>query len=72
MSSRSICPLQACRQLTVKLFIQGHPQSARVPHVADFKSAYISFIICPRGLGCQNNLLEIMGWESSHLVRFDR
>ena len=38
--------------------------------VADFKSAYISLIIGPRGLQCETNLQEIMGWESSD-VRFD-
>ena len=50
------CPLQRCRHLTLKLLIQGHPRSAKVPHVADFKSAYISLIIGPRGLQCETNL----------------
>ena len=35
------------------------------------KSAYISLIIGPRGLGWQTNLYEIMGWESFDVVRFD-
>ena len=35
------------------------------------KSAYISFIIGPRGLVCQANLYEIMGWQSLDVVRFD-
>ena len=35
------------------------------------KSAYISLIIGPRGLVCEANLWEIMGWESSDVVRFD-
>ena len=35
------------------------------------KSAYISRIIGPRGLVCQANLQEIMGWESFDVVRFD-
>ena len=35
------------------------------------KSAYISLIIGPRGLECDPNLEEIMGWESSDVVRFD-
>ena len=30
---------------TFDLLIQGHPQSAEVAHIADFKSAYISLII---------------------------
>ena len=45
------CPLQPCTHLTLKLLIQGHPRSAEVTHIADFKSAYISLIIGPRGLG---------------------
>ena len=51
--NRYTCPLQPCRLLTLKLLIQGHPQSAKVPHVADFKSAYTSLIIGPRGLQCE-------------------
>ena len=35
------------------------------------KSVYISLIIGPRGLVCQANLYEIMGWESFDVVRFD-
>ena len=49
------CPLQPCRHLTLKLLIQGHPRSAKVPHIADFKSAYISLIIGPTGLQCETN-----------------
>ena len=71
MYNRYTCPLQSVRHLTSKLFIQGHPQSAKVPHIADFKSAYISFIVGPRGSACETNLQEIMSWESSDAVRFD-
>ena len=39
--------------------------------IVKHKSAYNSLIIGPRGLECQNNLLVIMGWESSDVVRFD-
>ena len=39
--------------------------------IAKFKSAYNSLIIGPRGLQCETNFLEIMGWESSDVVRFD-
>ena len=46
-------------------------RSAKLSHVADFKSAYMSLIIGPRGLQCETNLQEIMGWESSGAVRFD-
>ena len=42
--------------LTLKLLIQGHLQGAKVPHIADFKSAYISVIIGPRGLQCETKL----------------
>ena len=42
--NRYICPLQPCRHLTLKLFIQGHPRSAKVPYIEDFKSAYIPLI----------------------------
>ena len=35
------------------------------------KSAYISRIIGPRGLVCEANLYEIIGWESSNVVKFD-
>ena len=30
MYDRYICPLQPCKHLTLKLLIQGHPQSAKV------------------------------------------
>ena len=72
MYNRYICPLQACRHLTLKRFIQGHPQSAKVPHVADFKSAFFSLIIDPRGLAREANLYKIMGWEYFDVVQFDR
>ena len=65
MYNRYTCPLQPCRHLALKLLIQGHPQNAKVFHVADFKCAYISLIIAPRGLACETNLSEIKGWESS-------
>ena len=54
--NRYTCPLRPCRYFTLKFLIQGHPQSAKVPHIVDFKSANISFIIGPRGLQCQTNL----------------
>ena len=34
------------------------------------KSAYKSLIIGPRGLQCETKLQDIMGWESSDMVRF--
>ena len=59
------------KHLILKLLIQGHPPSAKIPDMADFKSAYISFIIGSSGLQCETNLYEIMGWESCDVVRFD-
>ena len=56
MYNRYTCPLQFCRHMTLKLLIQGHTQSAKVTHIADFKSAYVSLIIGPRGLQCETNL----------------
>ena len=37
---------------------------------AKLKSVYNSFIIDPRGLQCETNLQDIVGWEASD-VRFD-
>ena len=65
------CPQQPCTHLTLNLLIEGHPQSAEVTHIADFKSAYIFLIIGPRGLQCEANLWEIKCCESSDVVRFD-
>ena len=45
--------------------LQGQMSTAKL------KSAYNSFIIDPRGLQCETNLYNIMGWESSDVVRFD-
>ena len=42
--------------LAYLLLIQGHPRSAEVTHIEDFKSAYISLIIGPRGLQYEANL----------------
>ena len=39
--------------------------------IAKPKSAYNSLTIGPRGLQCETNLQEIIGWESSDVVRFD-
>ena len=39
--------------------------------IAKLKSAYNSLIIGPRGLQCETNLQEIMGWESFDVFRFD-
>ena len=38
--------------------------------IAKLKRVYNSFIIDPRGLQCETNLQDIVGWESSD-VRFD-
>ena len=47
------------------LLLQGQTRTAKL------KSAYNSIIIGPRGLQCETNLWEIMGWESFDVVRFD-
>ena len=39
--------------------------------IATLKSANKSLIIGPRGLGCETNLQEIMGWECFDVDRFD-
>ena len=39
--------------------------------IAKLKSGYNLLIIGPRGLQCETNLYEIMGWESFDVVRFD-
>ena len=39
--------------------------------IVNFKSGYNLLIISPTGLQCETNLLEIMGCESSDVVRFD-
>ena len=51
--------------LTLGPLHQGQTRIARL------KSAYNLLIIGPRGLLWQSNLLEIMGWESFDVVRFD-
>ena len=38
--------------------------------IAKLKRAYNSFIIDPRGLQCETNFQDTVGWESSD-VRFD-
>ena len=40
----------------MQTFSQGHPRNAKVPHIADFKSAYIFLIIARKGLACETNL----------------
>ena len=39
--------------------------------IAKLKSAYNSLILGPGGLVYETNLLEIVGWESSDVVRFN-
>ena len=51
--------------------LHSRSQNAKGSHIVHFKSAYVSLIIGPRGLACLTNLEEIMGWESSDVVRFD-
>ena len=48
----------------LELLLQGQTRTAKL------KRVYNSFIIDPRGLQCETNLQDIVGWESSD-VRFD-
>ena len=45
-------------------FTQGQTKTAKL------KSAYNLLIIDPRGLQCETNLWESIGWKSSEVVRF--
>ena len=69
MYNRYTCLLQPCRHLTLKLLIQDHPRSAEVPHVADFKSSYISLIIGSRGLQCEKRYRK--SWARNLLMWSD-
>ena len=51
--------------LTLSPLLQGQTRTAKC------KSAYNSLIIAPRGLQCETNLQDIMGWESSDVVIYD-
>ena len=44
--------------------LQGQMRTSKL------KNAYNSLIIGPRCLQCETNFQEIMGWESSDVVRF--
>ena len=39
--------------------------------IAKLTIAYNSLIVSPRDLQCETNLLEIIDWQSSDVVRFD-
>ena len=45
MYNRYTCPLQPCKRLTSKLFIQDHPRNAKVLHVADFEVPVSSLLL---------------------------
>ena len=51
-------------------FDLGHLLQGQI-RIAKVESASNLFIIDPRGLQCETTLWEIMGWESSDVVRFD-
>ena len=48
----------------LELLLQGQTRTAKLKRVCNL------FIIYPRGLQCETNLQDIVGWESSD-VRFD-
>ena len=54
--------------LTLKFFIQGNPWRAKVRHTAEIKVP-VCLIIGLRGLACEDNLYQLMGWEFSDVVR---
>ena len=58
-----------CESFDVVRFDLG-PLLQGQTRIAKLKSAYKSLIIGPRGLQCETNLWEIMGCESSYMVRF--
>ena len=80
MYNRYICPLQLCRHLTLKLLIQGHPWSAKVTHILDFKSGYISLLlileVCnvkpTHGKSCAANLLMWSDLTLDHSFKVKR
>ena len=71
MYNRNICPLQPLQTFDLEAPHSRSYMECQVPHVADFKSDYNSLIIARRGLACETNLKETMGWESFDAVRFD-
>ena len=54
--------LLMCSYLSFGPLLQGQTR------IAKLKNAYNLLIIGPRGLGCETNLEDIMGWESSDVV----
>ena len=52
-------------EIDLGLLLEGQTRIAKP------KSAYNSLIIGPRGLQCETDLWEIMGWESFDVFRFD-
>ena len=67
MYNRYTCPLQPCTHLTLKLLTQGHPRSAEVTHIVNFKNAYISLIIMSTPLDqnyreTMRGIRSFMGW----------
>ena len=59
-----------CKSFNVFSFDLGFLLEGQA-RIAKVKNAYNSLIIDPRGLQYETNSWEIMGWESSDVVRFD-
>ena len=59
-----------CESFGVVRFDLGHLLQGQTG-IVKLKSAYNLLIISSRGLGCESNLYDIMGWESSGVVILD-
>ena len=59
-----------CRESSGVVTFDLGPLLLGQTRIAKIKCAYNSLICVPRGLQCHTNLLEIMGKESFHVVRF--
>ena len=73
---QNVRPDFSCSKITVLIWrdLTLDPSfnlASRSTRIAKLKSAHNSLINGPRGLQCEINLWEIMGWESSDVVRFN-
>ena len=64
-------PLQPCRHLTLKLLIQGHLRSAKVPHVADLKVPISPLLLVLEVCSVKPTYRKSWAANSSDVVRFD-
>ena len=69
MYDRYICPLQPCRHLTLKLLIQGHPQSAEVTHIVELKSALLLVLEVCDGKPTHRESYGVVGIDLGPLIQ---